>query len=217
MNILNQGELKVKDMTLINVILDRSGSMGVIGIETVGMFNRFLEEQKKGNDYAELSLIQFDDLYQEDYIRKPIKECESLELNKTYIPRGLTALFDAVGKTVNKVGHELDQLPESEKPKRVLCVIITDGHENNSKEYNKETVQQLIKHQQSVYNWDFVFLGAGIDAYDEGAKLGIMQNKCASFDKSAQGIASAGVTLDSYSSVFRSSGNVNLNVEDHRG
>ena len=125
------GEIsKMKDMTSIVILLDRSGSMKSIAREVVGMYNRFLDEQKQGKDYAELSLIQFDDQYEENYLRKPINKCEHLILGSTYEPRGMTALLDSVGKSINAISSSVASLPEKERPQRVLFVIITDGAEN---------------------------------------------------------------------------------------
>ena len=104
----------MKDATLINVILDRSGSMQSIARETVGAFNNFLKEQKELPDYAELSLFQFDNLYEQNYIRKPIKKCKDLISGSTYSPRGMTALYDAVGRTITTLGDDLKNMSEEE-------------------------------------------------------------------------------------------------------
>jgi len=138
----------MKEMTLINIILDRSGSMSFIAQETIGMFNRFLKEQQELPGYAELSLVQFDDLYETNYICKPIKKCPNLEYNKTYMPRGMTALYDAIGKTINSVGQSLSKKDEEERPERVLFAIITDGIENASKEFTVNTIKEMITHQK---------------------------------------------------------------------
>lgn len=206
----------MKNSTLINVILDRSGSMQRNGIETVGMFNRFLEDQKKEEGHAELSLIQFDDKYDEDYIRKPLNESPPLIFGKTYIPRGMTALYDAIGKSITTVGCELSNAPEDDRPDKVLFIIITDGQENMSREYNKQSVEKLINHQKSKYNWDFIFLAAGIDSFGEGSKFGMGRSKCASFGATGQGMSSIGNTMSNYTSSYRSSGDIDMNVDDFK-
>lgn len=187
----------MKDMTLINVILDRSGSMHSIADEAVGMFNAFIEKQQRGPDYAELSLVQFDQQYEICYLRKPIKECPPLVAGETYHPRGMTAL------------------PEDERPARVLFVILTDGQENSSREYNHDRIQKMIARQRDTYNWDFIFLAAGLEAFTEGAKIGMPAHKCASVDHSARGMAVTLDGLDSYTTAYRSTGDTSQDVEDH--
>lgn len=203
-------------MTLINVILDRSGSMGAIAYEAVGMYNRFLDEQKALPDYAEFSLIQFDDKYEENYIRKPIKDVDKLILGESYKPRGMTALFDAIGKSINKIGEELKSMKEYDRPKRVLFMILTDGEENASKEFTGESIKNMISHQKEKYNWDFIFLAAGIDAFNEGSKFGMNMAKCANFDFSAKGLNSAGATMSAYTTQYRSTGDTSMKVEDYK-
>jgi hypothetical protein len=195
----------MKDMTLINMVLDRSGSMTSLQDEVVGSFNRFLKEQKELPDYAEFSLIQFDDQYEINYLRKPIKECEDLILGATYEPRGMTALLDAVGRTINHVGKDLDKLPEEEKPKKVLFVVITDGYENASQELTKDKVKEMIDHQKSKYGWDFIFLAAGIDAFAESGQMGIDASKAAGYGHDVQGVRGMFATVSSYSSSSRRS------------
>jgi len=203
----------MKDMTLINVILDRSGSMGSIAPEAVGMFNRFLDEQRTGPDEAELSLTQFDDVVEVIYTRKPIKDCPDLILGETYQPRGMTALLDAVGITITRVGNELNALPEDERPARVLFVVLTDGHENQSREYGATIINEMVRHQKEKYNWDFIFLAAGIDGKAEGAKLGLNASKCASFDRSSSGLIASGATMSAYTTAYRGTGDNTMAVQ----
>jgi uncharacterized protein YegL len=207
----------MQDMTLINVILDRSGSMSGNAIETVGMFNKFLEDQKQEKDYAELSLIQFDNEYEENYIRKPIKECVPLVLGKTYQPRGMTALLDAIGKSITTVGSILNDTPDRDRPKRVLFIIITDGHENVSKEFDNKTVNKMIDTQKLEYNWDFIFLASGINAFNEASKFGMGRGKTASFSSGAGGQSAIGNTMSAYATTYRSTGDTDLDVKDFKG
>jgi hypothetical protein len=205
----------MKDMTLINVILDRSGSMHPIAEEVVGMYNRFLYEQQHGPDYAELSLIQFDDRYEVSYLRKPIDQCPDLVNGETYKPLSMTALLDAVGFTIDRIGADLAALPEEERPKRVLFVIITDGEENCSSKYKYPQIKDMIEHQQEKYDWDFIFLAAGIDAFAEGSKFGMSVHKCGSVDHSARGMTVAGNAISSYTTSYRRTGGTDQSVEDH--
>ncbi|MES0340716.1 MAG: VWA domain-containing protein [Candidatus Humimicrobiaceae bacterium] len=206
----------MKDSTLINVILDRSGSMQRNAVETVGMFNRFLEDQKKEKGYAELSLIQFDDKYEEDYIKIPLNDCPPLVLGRTYVPRGMTALYDAIGKSIGTVGYELNNSHEDDRPDKVLFIIITDGNENMSREMDKQAIEKLIDHQKEKYNWDFIFLAAGLDAFGEGSKFGMTRSKCASFGATGQGMNSIGSTMSNYTSSYRSTGDTDMKVDDFK-
>jgi len=205
----------MKDMTLINVIFDKSGSMHTISAEAVGMYNRFLAEQQALPDYAELSLIQFDDQYEEFCTCKPIKDCVPLVDGETYVPRGMTALYDAVGRTINKIGKRLKNLPEEERPARVLCIIITDGRENNSREYTDKVVKEMIEHQKTKFSWDFIFLAAGLNAFQEGRAFGMTADKCATYSKSAGGLDEANNAMGSYATAFRSTGDTSAAVDNH--
>ena len=204
----------MKDMTLINVIFDKSGSMSVIAQEAVGMYNGFLEDQQKLPGYAELSLVQFDDRYENFYTRVPIKDCQPLVCGETYVPRGLTALHDAVGRTINKIGADLEKLSEEERPDKVLFIVITDGAENASKEFTGDVVKNMIDHQKKEYNWDFIFLAAGINAFDEGSKIGMDAGKCATFSKSAAGMRAGGQSMSAYTAAYRSTGDTTAVVEN---
>lgn len=207
----------MKDMTLINVIFDRSGSMWSIAPDAVGMFNSFLSDQKKGEDYAELSLVQFSDEYLMQYSNVPIKECRPLVLGETYNPRGLTALYDAIGKTIDSVGRDLNALKEDERPQRVSFMIISDGEDNRSVRYSAKTIAEMIDHQKTKYNWDFTFYGSGIDAEAEGIKFGMEAAKCATFAGNARGINDIGNTMTAYATSYRSTGDVTMHVNDFRG
>lgn len=162
----------MKDTTDITIILDRSGSMQAIRGDTVGGFNAFLEEQKKLPDPASLSLIQFDHEYEPVYRGIDIREAAQLTL-ETFVPRGNTALYDAVGRTIVKTGERLAKLPEAERPKRVLHLIITDGAENASREYTAAMLHSMITEQREKYSWEFVFLGANQDAVLNAQQIGV--------------------------------------------
>lgn len=163
-----------KNLTEIVAILDRSGSMGALRAETIGGFNNFVEEQKKAEGEARLTLVQFDDQYQIDYEGKDVKEISPLD-ESTYIPRGMTALYDAVGKTMITLGERLAKLDEDKRPGQVIVLIITDGQENSSREYAGDKLREMIAHQEEKYNWTFVFLGGGDIKKQklQGAALGI--------------------------------------------
>lgn len=154
--------------TDITFVLDRSGSMAVIRTDTEGGFNQLIADQKALKADVRVSLMQFDDVFEEVYSALPVEEVPELRLE----PRGFTALHDAIGITIKKTGERLAKLPESERPGKVIFVIMTDGGENASREYLNK-IEPLIKHQRETYNWDFVFIGANQDAVLTGNGLGI--------------------------------------------
>lgn len=179
-----------KNLTEIVVIIDRSGSMFGLVNETIGGFNSFLNEQKKNTTgKVKLSLIQFDDQYQIDYDGVDINDVKDLT-NETYIPRGYTALLDAVGKTIVTVGERLATIPEEERPGQVIFLIITDGAENSSKEYKAPgRVADMVKHQTDKYNWTFTFMGGGSAAFEQAKYIGICADNAYIYSANAKGTA----------------------------
>ena len=158
----------------IVVVLDRSGSMISIRKDMEGGFNTFIKEQQKLPGECNVTLTQFDDKYDIVYSGKPLKDVPDLEL----VPRGATALMDAIGRTINEVGARLKGTAEAARPERVLFVIITDGGENSSHEFTKPKINEMVTHQRTKYNWEFVYIGANQDSYGEahGYGIGIAQN-----------------------------------------
>jgi len=165
------------NLTEIAVILDRSGSMGTIKDSTIEGFNGFVDEQKKGTGEMNLTLVQFDTEYEVLYTRKNIQDVKCLEFH----PRGSTALYDAIGRTINTLGREIACTAPAQRPGKVLVLIITDGEENASKEFTLEKVKEMITHQTDVYKWEFLFIGANQDAVLSGASLGIRANNTMAF------------------------------------
>lgn len=149
--------------TEIVVVLDRSGSMASISKSTVEGFNTFLNEQKNAEGEAFMTLIQFDDRYEVNYKSMPIGDVAELIERETYIPRGSTALYDAIGKTINELQTDRD----------VVFVIITDGQENASKEFKSEAIKKMIETLESENKWKFIFLAANQDAVMTGGSMGI--------------------------------------------
>jgi hypothetical protein len=162
----------MKNKTDITIILDRSGSMESVKQDTIGGFNNFLSEQQKVEGEASLSLVQFDDQYEVVYEDKDIHSADRLT-ERTFQPRGSTALFDAIGRTVNAVGQRLAALPEAMRPDKVLLVIMTDGFENASHEFTAPKISEMINHQRNVYKWEFMFIGANQDAVLSAREIGI--------------------------------------------
>lgn len=151
------------------VILDRSGSMQSVKADTEGGLAAFLETQHEAPGNTTVSLYQFDNAYDVVYENVPLADVPAFTLE----PRGMTALLDAVGRTITTVREQLAGLPEADRPGEVVMVIVTDGEENASVEYSPEGVRGLITEQQDKHGWTFVFLGADQDAFAAAAEIGI--------------------------------------------
>ncbi len=162
----------MKDETDITVVLDRSGSMASVRDDTIGGFNSFLEEQKAVPGSACVSLVQFDDQYEVVYECRDVQDAPDLS-PRTFVPRGSTALLDAIGRTLNATGARLAALPEAARPGKVLLVVMTDGLENASHEFGARQVFDMITHQRDKYQWEIVFIGANQDAVLTGASYGL--------------------------------------------
>ena len=176
----------MKNKTDITIILDRSGSMESVKQDTIGGFNNFLSEQQKVEGEASLSLVQFDDQYEVVYENKDINAAVRMT-EATFQPRGSTALFDAVGRTINAVGARLAALSEEERPDKVLLVIMTDGFENASREFTAAKVGEMISHQRDVYNWEFMFIGANQDAVLSAQEIGIQAGAALTYAANEEG------------------------------
>lgn len=193
-----------KDTTLIAVVLDRSGSMGSCRADTIGGFNTFLAEQRKEPGEALITLTQFDDVYDVVYSKQNIKHTADLT-EATYVPRGGTALLDAIGRTINDIGSQLKATSEAERPGKVIFVIITDGEENTSREYNRKRVFDMITHQREKYSWEFVYLGANQDAIAAATNLGVQASNAANYHASGIGTRSAFAATSKGMSSYRAS------------
>lgn len=158
--------------THITVVIDKSGSMNSIKGDTIGGFNQFLADQKALPGEATLTLVLFDTGYEVVTSGRLLPDIEPLTPS-TYRPGGGTALLDALGRSINETGAMLAQLPEPERPEKIVFAILTDGEENSSREFSREKVFEMIRHQTEVYKWQFIFLGANQDAIAEAGKIGI--------------------------------------------
>jgi hypothetical protein len=163
------------DYTDITLVVDRSGSMESMKEDAQGGINTFISEQASKPGECLVTLVQFDGEYESVWSGVRAAECPRYEL----VPRGNTALLDAVGRTIDATGARLAALPEEERPGLVIFVITTDGMENASRTYTRERVREMIAHQQNVYKWQFTFLAATADAFDEGRQLGLDQDSLA--------------------------------------
>lgn len=193
-----------KGLTHIIFVVDRSGSMSGIANDMIGGYNTFIEEQKKTPGECFVSFYQFDDIY--EMVMERVKLSDVPPLTKdTYRPRNSTALYDALGKTINEYGVYLNGLKEEDKPERILFVTITDGLNNASREFNLTQVREMIKVQTETYSWDFVFLGSNIDAWEAGDSLGVARSATLQFASCAGSVNAAFNSLSDKSIAYRTS------------
>ena len=176
-----------KDYTHLIIVLDASGSMSSIQDDIKGSFNEFLKKQRDETGKTVFDLFQFN-----DEVRRPVKSADLAhfhdDLMAKYDCSGCTAHNDAVCIAIDTVGHKFADMPESERPEHVLCVIITDGMENASREYTSKDVKKRIEHQKTAYNWQFQFLSADQDAFAAGESLGIDHDGCMNFTNDIAGV-----------------------------
>ena len=207
------------NLTEMVFILDMSGSMSDLASDTIGGYNSLIEEQKKQAGDANITTVLFDDRYIVLHDRVDIKKVNPLTSNE-YCPRGLTAMLDAVGRTINSIGEKLAATPEAERPGNVVVTIITDGYENSSKEYTWKAVQDMIKEQREKYSWVFTFIGANIDTKTVSESLGIDARLAKSYTANKVGTDSVYKTMSKAVSYTRSasarkmSDNTALNDEE---
>ena len=165
--------------TLIAALLDRSGSMNTSVEGTEDGWRELISAQRANPGQCQVTLAQFDQEYEVLYPPTDIAAVPEFVLH----PRGRTALLDAVGRFVTEVGEALSALPEPQRPGQVICLIMTDGMENASHQWTWQTVKALITQQRDVYGWEFIFLGADIDAVEVGGRLGVGGKFSMTYDK----------------------------------
>ena len=175
-----------KDLVELVFILDRSGSMSGLEDDTIGGYNAMLEKQKKEPGEAIITTVLFDEKYELLHDRINLRGIVPIT-DKEYFVRGSTALLDAVGRTINKIGNAQKHTMEEERAERVLFVITTDGMENASREFTYEKVRQMIEHQKSKYGWEFIFLGANIDAIATAERFGISKDRATNYNADSEG------------------------------
>ncbi len=169
-----------KGLTELVFILDRSGSMAGLESDTIGGYNALLAKQKKEAGEALLTTVLFDDRYELLHDRINLEKVKAIT-EKEYFVRGCTALLDAVGKTINKIGHAQNATAEVDRAEHIMVIITTDGMENASREFSYEKIKDMINHQKNKYNWEFIFLGANIDAIETAARFGIDQERATNY------------------------------------
>ena len=175
------------NLTELFIILDRSGSMEPLTADTIGGYNSLIEQQRKPEGEMRVTTVLFDDQYDLLYDTVDINEIPPLT-EDTYFARGLTALLDAVGKTIDAAGLRYSRMLESDRPSKVIFAITTDGMENASREYTLERVKNLIEQKKEKYGWEFLFFGANIDAFGAARSMGIPARQTMQFSHDAAGV-----------------------------
>jgi Mg-chelatase subunit ChlD len=178
----------------IAFVLDRSGSMESCREPAIEGFNSFLQEQQRTEGLARLTLILFNDEYLVPIDALPVAEILPLD-NDSYVPRGSTALLDAIGRTIDELGARLAALPEQDRPMQVIVAILTDGRENSSQNYTWQQIADVIKQQSEQYRWTFLFLGANQDAIATAAQMNITAANAAAYVADAAGLHASASTL----------------------
>jgi uncharacterized protein YegL len=182
--------------TLIGILVDRSGSMQSCKTDMEGGINTLIEEQAEQPGDCEVTLAQFDTQYEYVWETRAIAKAEKYKLT----PRGGTALLDAMGKFITEIGEQLADRKAAKRPGKVVIVVVTDGYENSSKEWTRSDVKDLVTQQKNIYSWEFMFLGANMDAVAEGGSIGISPRASMTFD--AQNSAAVGAAYAATSNLI---------------
>lgn len=193
----------MKNYTKIICILDRSGSMSSIIDDAIGGFNSFLRSQKEVDGDATMTSHLFDTQYDTIYKDVDIQLVKDFNRN-TYVPRGGTALYDSIGKTIDDEIEYLSAIPVEERPEKTLCIILTDGEENSSNKYGRELIKEMIDEMRSDFKWEFIFLAANQDASLKAEAMGISKGNSMTFAYSGAGVGSAYATLNNATTMYRS-------------
>ncbi|MCM3359426.1 hypothetical protein [Psychrobacillus sp. MER TA 171] len=175
-----------KNVTELVFILDKSGSMAGLEADTIGGFNAMLDKQKKEEGEAIVTTVLFSDNYELLHDRINVKGVSPIT-ERDYQVGGMTALLDAIGSTIHKIGNIQKRTSSEERASRVLFVITTDGMENSSCEYNYEKIRSMISRQKESYGWEFIFLGANIDAITTAANFGISEEFAVKYHADKEG------------------------------
>lgn len=175
-----------KGLTELVFILDRSGSMSGLEADTIGGFNSMIIKQKKGEGEAIVSTVLFDDQAEVLHDRIDIDKIDLMNDEQYYV-RGCTALLDAVGGAIHHIGNVHKYAREEDRPEKTLFIITTDGMENSSRRYSYDRVKNMVEHQKERFGWEFIFLGANIDAVEVAGRFGIKANRAVNYECDSEG------------------------------
>ena len=176
-----------KGLTELVFILDKSGSMGGLETDTIGGYNSMLAKQQEVEGECHITTVLFDNNYELLHDRIDIKAVSPIS-EKEYQVGGSTALLDAIGRTIHKIGNAQKHTADDYRAEKVMFVIITDGEENSSREYSAEKIKAQIERQKEKYGWEFVFLGANIDAIETAGRFGISADRAQNYHSDSEGI-----------------------------
>ena len=210
----------MKEYVKIINIIDRSSSMGSMIDTAINGFNEFIQEQKTIEGDALVSTILFSsgiNFFNKLYENKDIKNCELL--NKTnYTTGGMTALYDAIGKAIDDEIDQLGNLPKGKRPEKTLCVILTDGYENRSTMFNKDSIREKISEMKEDFNWEFIFLAANEQAAFAAETMGISKGNAYAFTNSSDGLKDAYMGVSHATRTYRHSKSVTMDglMDDYR-
>ena len=175
-----------KNLTELVFILDRSGSMSGLESDTIGGYNSMLEQQRKLKGECVITTVLFDNCYELLHVRIDIRAVAPIT-EKEYFVGGSTALLDAIGKTIHKIDTAQKNTSDAYRAEKVMFVIITDGYENSSREYSSQKVKSMIEHKKEKYGWEFIFLGANIDAVETAGRFGINADRAVDYVPDGEG------------------------------
>lgn len=181
-----------KNLTELVFILDRSGSMAGLEKDTIGGYNAMLEKQRNIPGDCVITTVLFDNCYELLHDRIDIRAVRPIT-EKEYFVGGCTALLDAIGKTIHKIAAAQKNTAEDYRAEKVMFVIITDGAENSSREYSSDRVKAMIEKEKTRYGWEFVFLGANIDAVETAGRFGIGADRAVDYVPDSEEIGRAHV------------------------
>ena len=177
-----------RNLTEVVFILDRSGSMSGLERDTIGGYNSLLEKQKQEDGEVLISTVLFDDRQEVLHDRVPLEDVKPMS-EKEYYVRGCTALLDAIGGAIHHIGNIHKYAREEDRPTKTLFIITTDGMENASRRYTYDKVKQMVERQKNKYGWEFLFLGANIDAIGVANRFGISEDRAMNYECDSQGTA----------------------------
>ena len=189
-----------KDYTHIITVIDKSGSMQSVKEDSIGGYNEFLHAQKQVPGKATITTVVFNQAVEFINVFDDLQDAKGLT-GETYQPTGYTALYDAIGLAIDTVGKKLAELPEDERPEKVIVCILTDGQENASQEFSHMDVKKKIELQSNTYKWQFIYLGANQDAFTVGTAMGIKMSM--NYKADSVGTRSAYASLSSETTQFR--------------
>ena len=175
-----------KGLTELVFILDRSGSMSGLEADTIGGFNSLIAKQKKEEGTAFISTVLFDDQAEVLYDRISLDRIEPMN-DRQYYVRGCTALLDALGGAIHHIGNVHKYAREEDRPEKTIFIITTDGMENSSHRYTYDKVKKMVERQRDRYGWEFLFLGANIDAIEVAGRFGVQANRAVNYECDSEG------------------------------